>query len=295
MKSAQYNLILHEARRKELRLKKETLENLISLLNSVSNDLEGAIAKAADHTGTLRKEQLQAMKARIDEDLDIFEDQYDRIVKGGITGQTEIIISRNGEIFIEVEGTRKLIDTMHDTVLAQILDYKEKDGLILSDRIWRMSQEAKTDITNRISQGILLGESHVKVAKDIRQYVVGGSLKYKSQRLAITEMAKAYKLANEKSVQIMREESQFMWYEKWELSPAHPHPDVCDILATQNPEGEGPGIYKTAPNRHPMCYCYIYPVYRPKRGKGTYPNVSPAVPNTENLDKSQHKLAKELT
>jgi hypothetical protein len=94
---------------------------------------------------------------------------------------------------------------------------------------------------------------------------------------------------------MMRENSQFMWYEKWELSPAHPRPDVCDLLASQDPEGEGAGIYKTAPNRHPMCYCYIYPVYRPKRGKGTYPNVSPATPQTDNLDKSQHKLAAELT
>jgi hypothetical protein len=295
MTNQEYNKILHHSRRRELTLKTTTLNNIIALLSSVSNDLENAIARAADQNGTLRKEQLQQVKARIDEDLDIFQDQYQKVAHAGIVEEVNLIIERNGEIFIEAEGTRKLIDLLHDKVLTQVLEYKEKDGLILSDRIWKMSVEAKSDITNRLTQGILLGESHVKVAKDIRQYIVGnGGLRYKSERLAMTEMAKAYKKANEQSVQMMRENSQFMWYEKWELSPAHKEPDVCDLLATQD-EGEGQGIYQNAPNRHPGCYCYIYPVFRPKRGTATYPSVSPMIPHTENLDKSQHKLAKELT
>jgi len=69
----------------------------------------------------------------------------------------------------------------------------------------------------------------------------------------------------------------------------------CDILASQNIDGEGAGIYKHSPNRHPGCYCYIYPVYRPKRGTATYPNVSGKEPDTSDLDKSQYKLAKVLT
>jgi len=266
------------------------------LLTGVNDSLAIAIAQAADHTGTLRKEQLQAMKSRIEQDLDIFEEQYSYMANSGIKGEVSLILERNGEIFVEAEGTKKLVDLLSDKVITQVLDYKEKDGLILSDRIWRITQEAKADITNRISQGILLGESHAKVAKDLKQYIIGdGGLKYKSERLAMTEMAKAYQRANDQSVQMMRENSEFMWYEKWELSPAHPKPDVCDILASQNLEGEGPGIYEHSPNRHPGCYCYIYPVYRPKRGTAKYPNVSGKEPDTSNLDPSQHKLAKELT
>lgn len=277
-------------------LRRETLAEIIDLLTGVNDDLAIAIVQAADHTGTLRKEQLQAMKGRIEQDLDIFEEQYRNISNAGIKGEVALIIERNGEIFVEVEGTQKLIGLLSDNIITQILDYKEKDGLILSDRIWRLTQEAKADITNRISQGILLGESHAKVAKDLRQYIIGdGGLRYKSERLAMTEMAKAYQRANDQSVEMMRQKSEFMWFEKWELSPAHPKPDVCDILATQNIEGEGPGIYKHSPNRHPGCYCYIYPVYRPKRGTATYPSVSNKEPDTSNLDNSQHKLARELT
>lgn len=266
------------------------------MLTGVNDDLSVAIAQAADQTGTLRKEQLQAIKSRIEQDLDVFENQYSYIAKSGIKGEVTLILERNGEIFIEAEGTKKLVDLLNDKIISQVLDYKEKDGLILSDRIWRITQEAKADITNRISQGMLLGESHVKVSKDLRQYIVGdGGLRYKSERLAMTEMAKAYQRANSQSVEMMRQNSEYMWFEKWELSPAHPKPDVCDILASQNIDGEGQGIYKHSPNRHPGCYCYIYPVYRPKRGTANYPNVSGKEPHTSDLDKSQYKLAKVLT
>lgn len=198
------------------------------MLTGVNDDLSVAIAQAADQTGTLRKEQLQAIKSRIEQDLDVFENQYSYIAKSGIKGEVSLILERNGEIFIEAEGTKKLVDLLNDKIISQVLDYKEKDGLILSDRIWRITQEAKADITNRISQGMLLGESHAKVAKDLKQYIVGdGGLRYKSERLAMTEMAKAYQRANEQSVEMMRQNSEYMWFEKWELSPAHPKPDVC--------------------------------------------------------------------
>jgi len=235
------------------------------------------------------------MKARIEQDIDSFSGAYSQIVHSGIQDETQLIIDRNGRIFLEVEGTTKLLDTIQDSVLREILNLKEKDGLVLSDRIWKITEETKADIINHLQKGILLGESHTKIAHEIRQYIKGGGVKYKSERLVITEMAKAYKHANEISVDMMRQGSQYEWFEKWELSPAHSVPDVCDILATQNIEGEGPGVYKHSPNRHPGCYCYIYPVYRLKRTTGTYPSVSNVEPQTEDLDKSQTKLAKELT
>lgn len=267
-------------------------------MKGVSTNLEFAILQAADQNGTLRKEQLQAIKNRVDQDLNVFEQQYSVITHDGVTGTASLIIERNGQIFIEAEGTKKLVDLLHDKVLTQIFQYKENDGLILSDRIWKLTQEAKADITARLSQGILLGESHAKVAKDLRQYIIGnGGMRYKTERLTLTEMAKSYQVANQMSTEQMRQDSEYMWYEKWELSPAHINPDVCDLIAGDDSEGEGEGIYKTAPDRpHPGCYCYIYPVYRPKgQTDVTYPDVSPVKPDTTDLPQSQHKLFNEVT
>lgn len=295
MNNRQYNQIVHNSRRKELTLNKERLSDTISLLRAVSSDIEAEAAKLSDDDGKLRKEQLREMKSRIDEDLDVFQDQFDAIVKTGISDMASVIIERNGEIFLEVEGTKKLIDILQDKIVMQAITLPEKDGLILSDRVWRTSQEAKMDIIRRLQQGMLLGESHAKVARDIKQYIESGPLRYKSERLVTTEMAKAYQRANAASVEVMRQNSQYMWFEKWELSPRHPRPDVCDILASQDLDGEGAGVYKQSPNRHPGCLCYIYPVYRAKREKGDYPSVSEVAPDISELPPSQKKLAKELS
>lgn len=268
---------------------------MISLLKSVSEDLETQIARFADESGKVRKEQLAAMKARVDEALEGFKEHYSYLMDLGVSTITDLILERNGEIFMEVEGTRKLVDTLKYNVIDELAKMREKDGLILSDRIWRMTEEAKLDITNKIQKGILLGESHVKVAKEIRGYIVSsGGLRYKSERLVLSEMARAYKHANEMAVEQMRQNSKYMWFEKWELSPAHPRPDVCDILASQD-MGEGPGVYKKAPNRHPGCYCYIYPVYRLKKTEAEYPSVSPMEPKLDEMTAADKKLAKELT
>lgn len=69
----------------------------------------------------------------------------------------------------------------------------------------------------------------------------------------------------------------------------------CDILASQDLIGEGEGVYKKAPNRHPGCLCYIYPVYREKRTKKEYGNISNVPKLTEGLPDSQIKMAEKLT
>jgi len=293
MTNQEYNQILRQARKKELVLRKAVLQENLELLNEVNLKLETALANNAID-GTLRKDQLVAMKHIVEKDLDTFQEAYTLMTHTGINAQTRITIERNGTIFYEVEGTRKLLDVVESKVLLDVFRMKEKDGLILSDRIWRMTEDSKLFITNRIQQGILLGEAHGKVARDLKQFIKGsGGLRYKSERLVTTEMAKAYKHANEQSVQMMRKGSKYMWFEKWELSPAHPRPDVCDLQASHD-EGEGPGVYKTAPNRHPGCLCYIYPVYREKRGEANYPDASEIKPDTTDLSKSQHKMFKEL-
>ncbi|MHC1728079.1 MAG: Hint domain-containing protein [Syntrophobacteraceae bacterium] len=240
MTNLEYNKILNRFRRKELRLTREKLLNVVSLLDEVSESLETQIARFADENGKLRREQLQAMKGRIESDLEAFKAQYDVIVQTGVSDSAAVILERNGEIFVQVEGTKKLIDILQDKIILQAVSLPEKDGLILSDRIWRITEEAKADITARVQQGMLLGESHTKVARDIRQYVKGGGLKYKSERLVITEMSKAYKRANEASVEVMRQNSDFMWFEKWELSSRHPRPDVCGRAGTLIETKEGP-------------------------------------------------------
>lgn len=386
----------------------------MGLLSDLSDRLTTAINNAAID-GTLRKEQLQRMKERVDQDVTLFSSAYETVVNKGTDQAVTVILDRNGELMalsnvlappsgdhstiiealrgsankpggiysvaekqqllqdvimplvnkqrvpaadesmvffngqrvkgqfvntdptliwgypvdenfkVAVVKTQSLVSTgnmdkdsigyrllgevppedvfmaktvlgrLHDEVLADVLQTRGKDGLVLSDRIWRLTEESKRDITNRLTKGILLGESHTKVAKDIRQYVNGtGGMRYKSERLVLTEFSRAYQVANEQAVNIMRASTEYKWFQKWELSPAHPKVDVCDVLASQDTIGEGPGVYKEAPTRHPGCYCYIYPVYRQAKTSIDYPNISPVRPKGDEATQADKLLANKL-
>lgn len=52
---------------------------------------------------------------------------------------------------------------------------------------------------------------------------------------------------------------------EWNLSPQHPQPDICDVLATQDLYGAGPGVYPIAvvPSLpHPHCLCNTRAIVR---------------------------------
>jgi len=289
--------IIKQSRQKEIILRNKTLIELVGLLTKTYEIIEKDLQRLANDEGNLRKEQLNSINKRISDDLDVFNKNYDNFVNEKTDKETTLILKRNGDIFVETENKSLFLNTLKNKVALRVAQTIFNDGLVLNERTWRITAEAKLDITKRIQVGILQGASHIRIAREIRKYVVGSGqgMRYKTERLVFTEMALAYKMANEISVEEMRKESNQMWFEKWELSPRHPKVDVCDILATQDLIGEGPGVYKTAPMRHPNCLCFIYPVVREKRTKENYENISTIIPKPEEAKPSEKKLAKVLT
>ena len=276
-----------------MNLNKQALDNILNQLKIASEQIKLELARFSDENGKLRKEQLESMQARVSASIDQFMEQYNYVIGNGTNGVAEIILNRNGDISANVEGTKKTIGILKDNVIFAIANYQHEDGLTLSDRIWKVGHEAKTDISNKLANGILNGYSHVKIANSISQYLEDpGGMRYKAERLVLTEMAKAYNIANEMAIEQMNLDSEYSYFTKWELSPAHKVPDVCDILATQNVDGEGKGVYKVSPSRpHPGCMCYVYPVYKKKGTTQSYKDISNVKPSEETLPKSQWKLA----
>lgn len=200
---------------------------MISQLKAASREIETSLALSSGIDGTLRQDQLRRIKNDIETSLDQFEKAYRSLVESSSVDEVQLILDRNGELFLKAEGSYALFGTLRESVISALTEITHNDNLVLSQRIWRIKEDAKIDIQRRVQRGILLGESHVKVAKDIMQYVERGRLRFNSERLVKTEMAKAYKLANELSVEKMRSIGASMWFEKWELSDRHPRPDVC--------------------------------------------------------------------
>lgn len=91
--------------------------------------------------------------------------------------------------------------------------------------------------------------------RQVRYWVRDRAL-YQERVVVRTESARAFNTA---FVESTREQPWTKGY-RWELSPSHPKPDVCDLFASQAIDGLGPGGYtkETLPSlpAHPNCFCF---------------------------------------
>lgn len=159
-------------------------------------------------------------------------------------------------------------------------------GVLLSDRIWRNTLSVKRSVTRIINQSIINGVSAIDVAKELRPFVLsplnqaqrtdlrrlrgqmrglGSSLKASSQRLARSEIGRAY-FETEK---LRAEKSPVVKAQKWNLSATHGGRvgfDICDTLADTDAYGLGAGVYPTGTvpsTPHPNDLCFLTDVLRP--------------------------------
>lgn len=153
-------------------------------------------------------------------------------------------------------------------------------GMMLSDRIWQASDNAREAIRSIIWDGTARGRDAVKVARDLEKYVrhgtktltenypemmerMGGripkNLSYEALRLARTEMSSAFR---EGTYAAGRTNPSYRGV-RYMLSNSHPVPDLCDDFASADLYGLGPGGYpegEEPPLLHPNCLCYTVPL-----------------------------------
>lgn len=160
--------------------------------------------------------------------------------------------------------------------LALLLLYGQRyrDGLTLDQRYENMASSALGHIDDVIKQATKpspAGEAKKRVtAKAVgaqlpEALTASGkeNLRYSATRLLRTEFAAAFRIAHVLSV--TDENGRLrpgIRAVGWRLSPAHPRPCICDILASQD-SGLGPGNYhpEDLPTSHPFCICFTVSVF----------------------------------
>lgn len=96
-------------------------------------------------------------------------------------------------------------------------------------------------------------------------------INYNNDRIARTELARAYEQGFKRSL----EEDEFATGFKWELSNNHPRPDICDYYAEiDNGSGAGVWLKDDIPElpAHPNCLCFLTKWYGEKPQKATIKN-----------------------
>lgn len=177
-----------------------------------------------------------------------------------------------------------------ESAVRFVQEFVAADGLTLSDRLWRMDRGARDAVVNAIESGVIQGHGATQAA---REFLMRGeavpdvvqaravlasvpSLTARTDALMTGEMGAEYQAARVFRTELNRAHGEAYMaggedhpdFAGWRylLSPAHPEPDICDLLSTQNLYGLGEGVY---PDRescpwpaHPNTLSFVQIVFR---------------------------------
>ena len=157
---------------------------------------------------------------------------------------------------LEAGMARGLASTM-DVVLARVTG----TAIPLSERIYKSEAWIDGLLDRRINSALARGLSAKEFAAEMVDFFdpnTPGGVRYASMRLARTEVNNAFHAHTIATVG----DAPWVTAIKWNLSRSHPKADDCDMLATQDAYGLGPGKYppRDTPRKpHPQCFCVATP------------------------------------
>lgn len=283
------------ARRKHLRLTKQAVSRIDTILRRAAREAAARVKHYADKgaSDTIGAQHQAALLDDLRRVLDDLKDDYSGLMGVHLLGSAQtsadreawvmqaalpglepdvldgLKASRTHEVAL-ADGTRaavqfglvagEAVDAVYSRVLA--------DGLTLSERVWKMSRAAQEAIADRVVQAVAQGSSARMLARDVQSYLRdegAGNARYNAMRLARTEIATAGREGHIRAV--TDDNGQLRSHVAalgFRLSASHPKRDICDDWASQDIDGLGPGNYlpEHVPADHPHGLCYTVTVLK---------------------------------
>ncbi len=275
------------ARRRQLQWTAESIQRVDRIYRAAAKDVAGILIERAKE-GSLRQAQLRALLDDIAVRLDALKADYGDLLDVHLLGSAQINADREARIVQLAlpadeaeEAAADLVPSLTREVRVNHVGRIEvsfgrvskraveatfarihRDGLTLSDRLWRLDRGMREAIEDIVTAGIARGESARDLAKQLRGFLSErgtGNARYNAMRLSRTEIMTAHREAH---IAATTDDSGRMkpWVQgiKWHLSASHPQPDICDDWASQDVDGLGAGIYlpQNVPVDHPQGICF---------------------------------------
>lgn len=248
------------------------LEDLQALYLQAAADIVDKIAAHAGGNGSLTLQELQNTLAQVTQILRDLSARRDVLLGRSLqtaatVGVSPYAAAEAGAIAVLPAGAAM---TVSDRALEFVRTFVAEDGLQLSDRIWRLDRHARDIVVNAIERSVIQGHGASQAAleflasgravpadiaakmrtadaaaigKDVAKVLLRDPANpmRNAMRLFRTEINRAHGEA------YMMGGEDLPGFAGWKylLSPAHPKPDICDLLSTQNLYGLGPGVYPT--------------------------------------------------
>jgi hypothetical protein len=253
----------------------QSVEQLLQIYERAAEQVRQQIYAAADASDQVPQHQLRPLLAQIDAVIERLGQERDlllqaRLVEAGNLGVRPftaqgVLAVGGSEAVLTTEAEQRIATAAVDFVMK----VRQGDGLALSERLWRLNQGTREAMQRAIASAVIRGASAARAAQDLayqgqkipgdmQQLAKGGqaghlvrladllvsgdgSEVWKAERVFRTELNRAH---GEAFMGGAIETPGFAGF-RFLLSPMHPAPDICDLLARQNIHGLGAGVYPT--------------------------------------------------
>lgn len=316
--AAEYRAILVKHRRTQLQHTRENLQRLAQSYDRAADAILERVRALPDKVertgvGWLRA-QLNAMQG-IRQELERFRTDYAGMLDLSMISSAQEAADREAEVarlvgapddprlFVNAErsitlstgqGVSVQFGRLAKEAVEGVANRYYRDGIQLSQRLYKLSSETRQQVENTIVSGIASGTSARDMALQLQQVLSADGADtplYRAKRIAITETNHAFREAHTRST--MEPSGALKSYIvgiRWSLSASHKDLDMCDCYAVHD-GGLGPGVYEPddVPGSHPHCRCYQTSEMR------EFPGVIPPgkKPNAEEVPESVIRYAAE--
>lgn len=296
---AQIRRATRQAQERLRELDAQAARDLRRIYEDAAADIEARIREAAGSGNLVREERLQNLRDQVGQRIAALSGERGELLEGNLAAAArEGIAPWEGAVAAELTA-------IADEAVKFVRELEASDGLQLSDRIWRLDRGARQAVQRELERAVVQGHSASRAAADLeargepvpdelRQRIDGaraddvaprasGALlngdraPYENARRVFrTELGRAHNAAFEQA----SFEHPDVVGTKFTLSPRHPRPDICDLHASANRYGLGPGVYPRGRNpypAHPNTLSYIQPVFADEVAEAERENVEDPV------------------
>lgn len=210
----------------------------------------------------------------------IVSSSIEKAVEAGTSYSYEVTLSQISKTKLAKETVKRAFFRAN-TQAVEACWARTQGGLLLSDRIWRHGEKARTAMTEIIQDAVATGEDPVETARALEKYVRRGKktlayeypnmmermgnripqdISYEALRLVRTETAAAYGEGTIAAASVSPSYTGMKWLLSNNSDPCH----ICKGLAEAN-HGLGKGVYPPGGEppmpAHPNCMCTLVSVH----------------------------------
>ncbi|MFG6440504.1 hypothetical protein [Roseateles sp. LKC17W] len=271
-------------------LDERTAAELTAAYEAAAEQLRFAIAAAAQGQGRVSIGALQGLLAQVTAVLDALGTRRREVILAAIDEAAALGVEPLAAVdaLVGVRAGGEAPAAYAQRAAEFVQEFAAADGLTLSDRLWRVGRGAREAVTGAIEQAVVRGWSADQAAQAMvmQGRAVPVATQAGQKAAAVDEVLRVADLLQDpaanplaSALRVARTEINRAHGEgymasmgavpglvgfRFLLSPRHPRPDICDLLARQNLHGLGPGVYpdrKSCPwPAHPNTLSFVVAV-----------------------------------